>query len=501
MTTDRAPASDGVRRLGHDYASILAGQAAGLGLGVAGVALSTHLLGTEGAGRVALFLSALQLLYVLGVHWLMAAVIRFGREGLVLTGRAGHIIAPWLLLVAAAVGLSAAVASAAGAALIRLLIAPPQLPLLLVALVTLAGAKVMEHLLQTTGQMGGAALGRPLGKLFVCAALLAFALGPGVASVDQVLLVTVGGFALHALGVLPVLDRSRLLPLRWDAAMARSILLYSLPLWARGASSYVLDWVDVFCLRLFRTTAEVGVYHVAYQWMQVVTELLAGLTMLVFPILVASRARGSREALEIYVERLVPQLSALWCVFLLGVAVASRLVIPWMLPPAFGDVERLLGLLLVAAAFQVVTYAYLPVLQSHDLMGPATAVLVPMALVNLAADLRLVPALGARGAALATAGTYALGAVLHLALAHRALDLRRRAALVPPLLMAPILLVHGFGLPTGAQVATALAGLLALGLWLRAGRVFQPSDAAILDWIALPPALRGLVARAYAALP
>ena len=39
------------------------------------VVLATRLLGPDGYGRVALFLAALQMLYVVGVHWTMTAVV------------------------------------------------------------------------------------------------------------------------------------------------------------------------------------------------------------------------------------------------------------------------------------------------------------------------------------------------------------------------------------------------------------------------------------------
>jgi len=493
--------SAGLQHAWRDYTAIVGGQAASLALGLLGVVLATRLLGPGGYGRVALLLAVLQLLYVVVVHWTMPAVVRFGREDLLRNAPGGRVLGSWLMVAG----------SASLTAMTFALWMPTPLrdfaglqageetlvPVLLVAVAAAGGA---EQLLQMTGRMGAYAAGRALGKLAFCFGLTVLVLlGSGQGRVDRVVLLMAGGFAVQALAALAFLPPSLLSSISVDLRLVRRMLLYSAPLVARSAAGYALDWIDVYWLRVFRSIAEVGVYHVAYRWMTVVAELLAALTILTFPLLTGWRAVGSEASVRRYFDRVVPQLSVAWSLFVAGLGLGGAFI-PAILGPGFHEVSRLFSVLLVAAAFQLAIYAYLPLFSSHDLLGRATLIVLPMLLLNLLADLLLIPRLGAIGGAIATALTYAAGAGLHVLAGNRPLGLRQASALVPPCLAAAALGVQGLGVPLAVQGAAFLLAATALLAWCKVRGIFAPGDLALLDRIGLPRPLRSAIGRAFAIL-
>lgn len=488
--------------LWSDFLLILCGQAAALLLGVLGVVLATRALGPGGYGRLALFSSAGQLLYVVGVHWSMPAAVRFGREALTREGRAGAVLGSWLAVVGAM----------SAATLVLLVPAAPffsrwldstllGLTLLGALLLSLVAAKVQEHLLQMASLIRTQVTGRTLGKLAFCGAMsvLLLARGPGFVRPEAAVLALAAGFTVQALSVLPLLLRRVWGRLAMERAVVVRIVRYSTPFLGRSAAGYLLDWMDVYFLRLYRTTAEIGVYQVAYQWMVVAAETLGAAFLLAFPLLTALRALGDEGAARRYAGRLLPQVAVAWSLLLPSVGLLGSLVVPWLLGPAFAPVPRLFGLLLVAASFQVVLYGALPLLASHDLAPRATRILVTMVTVNLLGDLLLAPALGAWGTALATAATYTVGGLLHARLLSRELGVRATPLVMPACLAAPALAAQALDAAFSIKSALWLASAAATLTWSRNVRVFSPGDLALFETIAMPSWIRAALLRLYRA--
>jgi O-antigen/teichoic acid export membrane protein len=466
-----------VRRIARDYAAIVAGQAATLALGFIGVILATRALGPQGYGRVALLVAGAQLLYVVGVHWTMPAAIRFGREALVTETTLGAVVGSWVALVALGLAATLVLTAAAPAAAWRFIgLMPGNRGPLVIYLVAVVTARACEQLLQMTGRMPAYAAGRASGKVVFCVLLAGLIFARLPVRVETVILLMALGFIVQALFAVPFLPRVVWSGLSVERHMSRRLLVYSAPLIARSGIGYALDWVDVFCLRFYRTTDEIGIYHVAYQWMIGVAELLAGLSILAFPVLATWRAAGTEDSVRRYAQRRVPQVAVVWCAFLVGLSLAGELVVPFVLGARFLAVSPIFSLLLIAASFQVVMYGYLPLLGSYDLLGRSTLILAPMAVMNLVADIALVPSLGAIGAAAATAATYAVGAVAHLALGNRRLGVSGLAAAVPPCITSVPLFAHAAGAAPALRAVLALIAAGLLWAWAKRRRLFAAAD-------------------------
>jgi O-antigen/teichoic acid export membrane protein len=289
-------------------------------------------------------------------------------------------------------------------------------------------------------------------------------------------------------------------PITIDWALTERMAKYSAPLLLSFSAGYLSDWMDVYLLRAFRATAEVGVYHVAYQGMLLVSSLLAGVTTLAFPLLIAWRAEGSDQQARNYLERLVPQAAVCWGLFISGVGLAAGFAFPFLFGPGFEEGSRYFCLLLVGTVFQVVSYFYSPIFSSYDILGRATRILFVMALVNFVIDLLLIPSWGSMGAALATAASYTLGATLYLVFGNRRLHVRRTAALVPPCLAVAPLLAAGAGFGFVPQlVLFLLFGGAILG-WAKQRQVYHRADLIMFERVKLPKTIRAGMVKTYEVL-
>src|SRR5581483_5612300 len=140
-------------RTWSDLVSLQAGQAVGVGAGLASVAVLSRLLGPADYGRLALVMTAAQYAMTIGVSWTSAALIRFGREAYLRSGRLGDVFWTRLILTAPSVGILVVALYILRAPLSRVL-PVTQVPLTVVCLafVVMMLADQADGTLQATAQ-------------------------------------------------------------------------------------------------------------------------------------------------------------------------------------------------------------------------------------------------------------------------------------------------------------------------------------------------------------
>lgn len=414
-----------------------------MALGLVASALAARLLGPEGYGVLALLLSVVQFFYAVGVQWSIAPLVRFGREALIKDGRAGAAFWSWTPLAAGALMIASALAAAGWplvAAYVGVSARPALLLMVLILLAVTTASSAIDQLLQMSGKMAGYGLGQPLARLFLAGALAAAAVAGGRTGVATVAGMMAASVGLQVVVRLPLLEKRLFSPAPAGLPLTSRMASYSAPLLVGYAAAYVSNWIDLVFLRAFRPIAEVGVYQVAYQGFLAALVPLAAMSALALPVLVGWRAAGEDDATRWFLQRLVPRVALLWAAATVAAGLAGRLIVPALFGAAYEQASRYLAILLIGAAFQVVSYGYSPAYAAHDALGRATAVQVVTAVVNVAGDGLLVPRLGATGAAAATAFSYALGAMFSWTLIRRRLALVSVRALLMPLLAAPALI-------------------------------------------------------------
>ncbi len=306
-----------------------------------------------------------------------------------------------------------------GAALALALLFPEQASELLVGTRTETKAALVVFAIlfaQTVGQVGlrwlqtiersGTYVAITTGKTALEVGLKVALLLAGMGSLGALLSV-LGGEA--ALAIVMTIVIALKLGLRFSPAIAKRLVLYSLPLVGSGLFMFVLHQADRWFVQRMHGEAAVGVYGIAYKLgamgNAVVLEAF-GLIWFPFVFAVASEADA-----RILCRKIATYAAAGFSFLTLGLALFADEIVRWMAAPEYADAARMLPVIAFAylfwALFQVLhTTFYLRKRTGHIawLVGGA-------AVLNLCLNALLVPDHGGMGAAWATVGSFAALAI------------------------------------------------------------------------------------------
>jgi O-antigen/teichoic acid export membrane protein len=226
----------------------------------------------------------------------------------------------------------------------------------------------------------------------------------------------------------------------------KPIVVMSIPLGIVHAINLIYFRLDSVILSVLRSPSEVGYYGVAYRVIDLVMGLPGFLMIALMPALVVAK----RDRLRHLIQRAFDVLVSLAIPILLGGILLRSHIVVAISSPEFAPAATPLAILMFGAAFSFVNGVF-----GHALIALGhQARLIPVAVLaltmNLGLNLLLVPGLGTKGAAIATAATegVALGYVTYL--------FRRTTGLTPSLRLVPRFLL--------GSLVMAAAGLGALQL-------------------------------------
>jgi O-antigen/teichoic acid export membrane protein len=253
-------------------------------------------------------------------------------------------------------------------------------------------------------------------------------------------LVLIGaGYAVSELPSLAILIHRAPWRGRADPAVTRRLARRAVPLGLTNATSLIHARGDQVLLESFGRRSALAAYSLAYRVNDAVLALVHAAGMVSFPAL-AQSAPVDRA-------RLGRRISFWGCMAGLAIGLGAALVGPalvvWLGGSQYADAGPLVRLLAVALAASV---ANLPLAQIVIVAGRTTHLLVASIAavgVNVALNVALIPAFGARGSAAATIATEMGGLVCVAVLAHLAVpgSVPRIAVASIPVVFLSILLV------------------------------------------------------------
>ncbi|HVG30774.1 MAG TPA: oligosaccharide flippase family protein [Pyrinomonadaceae bacterium] len=191
-------------------------------------------------------------------------------------------------------------------------------------------------------------------------------------------------------------------PRRVDPALFAEMMRYGLKVHAQTVASLLLFRVDLLVVKYFRGAGEAGVYSVASQVALMLMLLPGVISTLLFPRIAA--AGDDRGALACRVTRHAAFVMLLICL----AAVPAVFALPLLYGEPFADATEQ-SLILLPGVFLVSVGGVL----AQHFSGTGLPVALPLfwagaLCLNAALNFALVPALGARGAALSSSVSYAL---------------------------------------------------------------------------------------------
>jgi PST family polysaccharide transporter len=299
------------------------------------------------------------------------------------------------------------------------------IPLFLIALVIAAVVAPTPEERVAMGLLGVAALGNTFVD-FVCSVLRGFERlrDEGLLNISRALLMVGGGLGALvcgrslislSVGLLGgavaatlcagwLLGRRRVLPrlarTTYDPVLGRTALREAIPMWLATLLSLLYFKGDVFLLRHYSGDAVVGDYSVAYK----VFEGLMVFPMVVFSAALAPLARANDDPARRHRWERSLALAMLAMGAVLGALVYA--CCPWIVATVFGrafqGAEPALRILSAAVPVVFLNYALTMFLIARDLERRKLLLATIMLVVNLAANLLLIPGRGGAGAAVAT---------------------------------------------------------------------------------------------------
>jgi O-antigen/teichoic acid export membrane protein len=489
----------GASTIVSDLASVSGARLVSAVISVATVIMTTRILVPAQYALVAYVTVVAALMFTTTSGWTAAAVTRYGREELELTGRMTSTSWNRLLLTAPLILTSIAVI-----VVLRVVGAlPGEMTWLFVGLAILSGLLFIasEHivtLLEAAGKMRLTAVALTLRQCMSTAVLLAILVSGRGRSPQTIIAVGAIALAIVVIFMTTRVWAVALWPPTIDRALMRRMLVFSIPLIAFSASQYLIQSVDIVILRAYGTRTEAGIYAVAYQGYGVLQQVAATATIVLTPLFVSLSAAKKQELIGRYVSRAIPQL-----VFL--TAVAAALAVPFLgiaVPIVFGApfAGAAEPLAVLFTAFVLYAYASFsaPILILNERTRAVAIINVTAAVVNVAGDILFVGPLrlGVLGPALATSLALAVIAVGYQIVAERCTETRggsRRVVLLAPLFMTTLLALL---VRPGIAIAVGIpAAILATAAILRWASPFDPSDADLIAKLDMPSTIKRLVLR------
>lgn len=217
--------------------------------------------------------------------------------------------------------------------------------------------------------------------------------------------------SLPFLLILAVLaNRQGAVALRPDATRMKALLAAALPLLAMLAVNVVLARIDVIMLEVMRGTREVGLYSAPVRIVEIANLLPILLMTSVYPLFAASHPHD-----PVRVDKLLRGSLRVLGTVLVPLAAAEIVFAEPLISALFGlSFAASAPVLVVLALSEVFVFADIVLTARFLATGAerANLALVAMAAAaNVVGNLWLIPSEGARGAALATLGAYALRVV------------------------------------------------------------------------------------------
>ncbi|HEV7643238.1 MAG TPA: oligosaccharide flippase family protein [Pyrinomonadaceae bacterium] len=422
--SDRRNSSWDIQNAPRNYVSLVLAQGGSAFFAFASVWLLTRSLGSEGYGGVVAVIAASQMVQVL-VNWTNTAVVRFGVEEFVETGKIARtfwlrffILVPNLVLVVLAAKLWFPLLSD----LFKL--STEVLWLILIHLIASTLWLHVQSALQAVKMprlQGGLLM---VERALIFLSLLVIVFTGGMTPVSAMLSYAVIPFVVALVG--SAFLRKFIwtgFSFAWD--FWREVLVFSLPLLPFTITAYLsTGYLDAAFIIKYLSTRELGIYAVATQVNGLSLQLPTLANSLLLPLFVSLQKEEQIARMQRYFRHTFPTLILLWGIFVTFAALAGWFLIPAVFGKEFAYSTQPLWILLTTSVLA------LPFLLGYGSLSNATSTTyISMwttalaALANIAFNFLLIPVLGMQGCAWATSIMYLTNSVAYIILLRRVIDI------------------------------------------------------------------------------
>jgi len=290
-------------------------------------------------------------------------------------------------------------------------------------------------------------------------------------------------------------------PVTVNAPLTKSLLAYSAPLFMVAASIVVMGWVDIFVIKLFFGTKEVGLYSLSYKLIEYLRMLSTHTATIILPILISFYVAKKEGLIKDYAKRAIPQMAFFWSLFISAVMMAFYFSFDFIFGKEFDfAIDSFMILTLGLSAF-ILFSLHRPIIHVYKLTSRIFFITLVALAVNVLLDFVLVPYLGINGAALATVCSIFVITILQMRVTSRYLKLRVAGQFLPCLIVIATFIVFQVLKPKGIWGALPVIIIFCASFFFaKKSGIFKKSDMNILDKINIPSGLKSVMKKIIGAL-
>ena len=481
-----------------NYFSILSGQLGSMALNIFILSITARVLQPAGYGILMLFLMVVSLISMLIINWPNAAILRFGKEEFLKTGKIAEVFWARMVILAVSLAVSIVLIFIFGDRITGYIGIGRNGLLILVPYILLNTVyEMIPYTMQATGNMktyGFLPVFEKSATLFFLL-LVFFKIIP--ASVMTILVCTMAGQVVMVAVAFSKIKPDLLRPVRFLAERARQILGYSWSLSIGAASTFIVRWIDIVIIKIFMPVSSVGLYSISYKGMTFISAMIMSTVGLTFPLITSLRTTERKDLIVRYLDELIPQGVLVWSVFLSFVISVSGLFIPLFLGESYRQSVTPFMILAVAIAFNSIACFYSGIVGSFDLIKESVLISIFLSIFNLLGDVLLIPRIGLNGAAITKVVSIAATNILYIPMINRQGSFGARKDRYSVNIWAMPALVTLIGcvfLKAWYLQIAVFAGVTVLFLVLaRAAGVFKEKTSEIINFIEMPLMIKNAI--------
>lgn len=487
----------------NNYFFVAGAQLVSIPLSLLYLSLVTRIMGPVNYGRFVLALATFQFFYTLCVSWVRSATIRFGTEEYTKHNKLNGIFYVQFTVLSFVVVFASSLILLFRKNIADFTGLSQDLCIYLVAyLVFYSIFDFVCQLLQAINKMQAYGLSLILRQGAVLVLFLLFiALRITIAPPGLLLIESVSYLFVVIISALPIWKSKYFLPAIFNKEILYKVLQYSWPMMVLFALGYFSLWTDTLLIRYFLDFESVGRYEAANRFAQYVSNLILPLSIVAFPIAVSIKSRGREDLIHKYAQRIIPQTSFFWGIFIIILMVCSGLIFNLVFGPQYASSVFAFQVLLIGLSFQFLSVMYNAVLQSYDFNRELVYILAISLALNLAGDLLLIPRIGIIGAAFSKSLSFTVSGLLYMYRSIRCADIQgksyRNSALFLGLPLLPLAVVF---LSRGNPLLSAISAVICIVasfIFVKQKKVFSNEDVDFIDQLNMPGFIKSGIGRIY----
>lgn len=221
--------------------------------------------------------------------------------------------------------------------------------------------------------------------------------------------------------------------------VAEQLLVFGTLFLAGSFSTYIVQYTDTIVITLVRSVEEVGYYQTAIATIQFVPLFVAAIGAVLFPIISELYASGKKENLEQIISIFVTL--SFFAVLPIVILVFSfpEIFIRLLYGEKFLPATDALRILSIGSIFYSVFLILQTTLLGLGKPGLNTKVLIIISVLDIAANLMLVPILGIQGAAVTFVLSYFIGVVLAYRYVDKLVKIKLNKAKITKIIIGAVL--------------------------------------------------------------